>query len=152
MRTNQDFRDLFAAFNAAGVEYLVVGGHALAAHGHVRSTKDIDVWVRCDALNAARTHSAIRAFGAPVEDLTVEDLATPGIVFQIGVPPIRIDILTTISGVTFEEAWVARVASHYDDQPIQVLSREHLIQNKRAAGRLQDLADVERLEKDLSSI
>jgi hypothetical protein len=68
-------------------------------------------------------------------------------VFQIGVPPIRIDILTTISGVTFDEAWGARVNSRYDDQPIQVLSREHLIQNKRAAGRLQDLADVERLEK-----
>jgi hypothetical protein len=147
MRTNQDFRDLFAALNAAAVEYLVVGGHALAAHGHVRATKDIDVWVRCDALNAARTHSALSAFGAPVGELTIEDLATPGIVFQIGVPPIRIDILTTISGVTFDEAWGARVNSRYDDQPIQVLSREHLIQNKRAAGRLQDLADVERLEK-----
>jgi len=149
MRTNQDFRDLFAAFNAAGVEFLVVVGHALAAHGHVRATKDIDILVRCDALNAARTHRAIRAFGAPVGDLMVEDLATPGIVFQIGVPPIRIDILTTITGVTFDEAWGARVASQYDDQPIHVLSREHLIQNKRATGRLQDLADVERLEKGL---
>ena len=148
MRTNQDFRDLFAALNAEAVDYLVVGGHALAAHGHVRATKDIDVWVRCDAINAARTHRALHAFGAPVGDLTIEDLATPGIVFQIGVPPIRIDILTAISGVNFEDAWDARVASTYDDQAIHVLSREHLIQNKRAAGRLQDLADVERLEKD----
>lgn len=93
-------------------------------------------------------HTALRAFGGPVGNLTIDDLATPGIVFQIGVPPIRIDILTEISGVAFDEAWGCRVTSTYDDQPIQVISREHLIQNKRAAGRLQDLADVERLEKD----
>ena len=90
MRTNQDFRDLFAALNAEAVEYLVVGGHELAAHGHVRATKDIDVWVRCDSVNAARTHRALHAFGASVGELTIEDLTTPGIVVQIGVAPIRI--------------------------------------------------------------
>lgn len=145
MRVNSDFRDLFAALNDAEAEYLIVGAHALAAHGHVRATKDIDVWVRCEPTNAARVHDALRAFGAPLADLSPVDLATPGIVFQIGVAPVRIDILTSISGVSFEEAWPARVPSRYGDQAIAVLSREHLIQNKLAAGRLQDLADVERL-------
>ncbi|WP_437957751.1 nucleotidyltransferase [Sorangium sp. So ce119] len=145
MRTNPDFRDLFAELNAAGVEYLVVGAHALAAHGHVRATKDLDVWIHCNAENAARAHAALCAFGAPVAALSLEDLGTPGIVFQIGVPPVRVDILTSIDGVSFDDAWQARVPSRYGDQPIQVISREHLISNKLASGRLQDLADVERL-------
>ncbi|XXX76543.1 nucleotidyltransferase [Sorangium sp. So ce134] len=145
MRTNRDFRDLFAELNAAGAEYLVVGAHALAAHGHVRATKDLDVWVRCSADNAARVHAALCAFGAPVAALSLEELGSPGIVFQIGVEPVRVDILTSIDGVSFDDAWQARVPSRYDDQAIQVISREHLIANKLASGRLQDLADVERL-------
>ena len=147
MQVNRDFRDLFAALNDAGVDYLVVGAHALAAHGHVRATKDIDVWIRCDPPTAARVYQALRAFGAPLANLSPADLATPGIVFQIGVAPIRIDILTTISGVTFDEAWPVRVPSRYSDQPISVLSKQHLIQNKLASGRLQDLADVETLRR-----
>jgi hypothetical protein len=147
MPVNRDFRDLFATLNDAQADYLVVGAHALAAHGHVRATKDIDVWIRCDPDNAARVHDALRAFGAPLANLSPSDLATPGIVFQIGVAPVRIDILTTISGVTFDEAWSARVPSRYADQAIAVLSREHLIQNKLASGRLQDLADVETLRR-----
>ena len=143
---NRDFKDLLSAFNAQGVEYLVVGAHALAAHGHVRATKDLDVWVRADPANAARVLRALRAFGAPLHDLTEADLARAGLIFQIGVPPLRIDVLTSIDGVAFSEAWPARLASHFDDLPVAVLSRAHLIQNKRAAGRLQDLADVERLE------
>ncbi len=145
MRVNPDFRDLFAELNAAQAEYLVVGAHALAAHGHVRATKDLDVWVRCNTENAARVHAALGAFGAPLARLSVEDLATPGTVFQIGVPPVRVDILTSIDGVSFDEAWSARVSSRYGEAPIHVLSRDHLIQNKLASGRLQDLADVERL-------
>jgi hypothetical protein len=145
MLVNRDFRDLFAALNDARAEYLVVGAHALAAHGHVRATKDIDVWIRSDPENAARVHRALDAFGAPLANLSAADLASPGIVFQIGVAPNRIDILTMISGVTFEEAWPMRVKSRYGDQAIAVLSREHLIRNKLASGRLQDLADVETL-------
>ena len=143
---NRDFRDLLAVFNAHGVEYLVVGAHALAAHGHVRATKDLDVWVRPDVENARRVLKALQAFGAPLHDLTEADLIEPGVVFQIGVPPVRIDILTAIDGVEFSEAWPARLLTRFADQPAAVLSREHLIQNKRAAGRTQDLADVERLE------
>jgi hypothetical protein len=142
---NRDFRDLLAEFNAHNVEFLVVGAHALAAHGHVRATEDLDVWVRPDAGNAKRVIEALRAFGAPLHDLTEQDLANPGVVFQIGVAPLRIDVLTAIDGVDFTEAWPSRLITKFADQPIAVLSKEHLIKNKRAAGRTQDLADVERL-------
>ena len=143
---NQDFRDLLAEFNAQGVEYLIVGAHALAAHGHVRATKDLDVWVRPDLENAKRVIKALRAFGAPLHDLTEADLTGPDVIFQIGVFPLRIDVLTAIDGVEFSEAWQHRLLSKFGDQPVAVLSKEHLIRNKRAAGRTQDLADVERLE------
>ena len=142
---NQDFRDLLAEFNARNVEFLVVGAHALAAHGHVRATEDLDVWVRPEGENAKRVLDALRAFGAPLHDLTEKDLTTPGVVFQIGVAPLRIDVLTAIDGVDFAEAWPSRLVAKFADQTIAVLSKEHLIKNKRAVGRTQDLADVERL-------
>jgi hypothetical protein len=145
-KTNSDFRDLFAELNAEQADFIVVGAHALAAHGHVRATKDLDVWVRASPENAKRVFRALASFGAPLSDLTARDLATPNVVFQIGVPPIRIDILTSIDGVTFEEAWPERVESQYGDQKVYILSRRHFIQNKKASGRLQDLADVEHLE------
>ncbi len=145
-KTNPDFRDLFAELNARQADFLVVGAHALAAHGHVRATKDLDVWVRASPENAKRVFQALASFGAPLSDLTVEDLATANVVFQIGVPPIRIDLVTSIDGVTFDEAWSERIESSYDYQRVHVLSRRHLIQNKKATGRLQDLADVEHLE------
>ena len=148
MQTNSDFRDLFAALNAAEAEYLVVGALALAAHGHVRATKDLDVWVRPTPENAARVHSALASFGAPLRDLTVDDLASADVIFQIGVAPVRVDIITSVDGVAFDDAWPARLTSQYADQPVHVISREHLIQNKKASGRLQDLADVEALEKN----
>lgn len=144
---NRDFSDLLAAFDAHGVEYLIVGAHALAAHGHVRATKDLDVWVRPSEGNAPRVLAALEAFGAPLHDLTARDLATPGTVFQIGVPPIRIDIITEIDGVEFESAWPDRVIVEVGDTRVPIMSRDHLIANKRATGRLQDLADIERLEE-----
>lgn len=142
-----DFRDLLAEFNAHGVEFLVVGAHALAAHGLVRATKDLDVWVRPDPLNAQATFAALAAFGAPLHDLTVEDLSRPGLIFQIGVEPVRIEVITAIDGVEFEEAWPARVEARLADQVVGVLSRQHLIVNKRTAARGQDLVDVEWLER-----
>lgn len=145
---NRDFRDLLAEFNDQGVEYLVVGAHALAAHGHVRATKDLDIWVRPDVVNAKRVLKALAEFGAPLHDLTEVDLANPGTVFQMGLPPLRIDVITAIDGVSFDEAWPARLITRFADEPTAVLSREHLIRNKRAAGRAQDLADIEWLEGD----
>lgn len=144
---NRDFIDLLAEFNAQGVEYIVVGAHALAAHGHVRATKDLDVWVRPTRANAPRVLRALFAFGAPLQDLSEEDLTTPGLVFQIGVAPLRIDVITSIDGVQFDVAWPDRVNVRLGEIPVPILSRHHLIANKKAAGRLQDLADVERLEE-----
>jgi len=143
---NRDYRDLLSGFNAQGVEYLVVGAHALAAHGHVRATKDLDVWVRPTAPNARAVIAALRAFGAPLHDLTEKDLASPGLILQIGVAPVRIDIITALEGVEFAEAWLARLKTRFADQDVSVLSRRYLIQNKRAVARKQDLADVEWLE------
>jgi hypothetical protein len=120
-----DFKDLLFAFNAHGVEYLVVGAQALAAHGRVRATGDLDVWVRPEAANAKRVIEALRVFGAPL----------------------RIDVLTSIADVAFDEAWADRMTAKFVDLSVPVLSAKHLIKNKRAVGRTQDLADLEWLER-----
>ena len=142
-----DFKDLLSEFNAHSVDYLVVGAYALAAHGRVRATGDLDVWVRPEAENAKRVMKALVAFGAPLHDLSTEDLSRPGIVFQIGVVPLRIDVLTGIDAVGFDEAWSSRLVVTFAGETVPVLSIAHLIRNKRAVGRAQDLADVEWLEK-----
>lgn len=142
-----DFRDLLSIFNAHGVEYLVVGAHALAAHGHVRATGDLDIWVRPEAANARRVIQALAAFGAPLDDLTEADLTRPGLIFQMGVAPLRIDILTAIDAVKFDDAWRDRFTTTFAGEAVAVLSAAHLIRNKRAVGRAQDLADLEWLEK-----
>lgn len=145
---HSDFSDLLSTFNAHGVEYLVVGAHALAAHGLIRATKDLDVFVRPSAENAPRVFEALAAFGAPLQDLSEQDLQTPGLIFQIGVPPVRIDVITVIDGVGFEEAWRSRVTAQLAAVEVPVLSRQHLIANKTKTGRKQDLADVDWLEKN----
>jgi hypothetical protein len=145
-----DFKDLLHEFNAHRVEYLVVGAHALAAHGHVRATKDMDVWVRPDTDNAARVLDALRDFGAALHGTTLDDLSQAGFVLQLGVAPIRIDILTSITGVDFDDAWPERLQTVFAGEPVGVLSRQHLIQNKTAVARPQDLADVHRLQSGAS--
>ena len=147
MSVNPDFRDLFAALNEAEAEFLIVGGYALAVHGVPRFTKDLDVWVRADEANANRVWHALDSFGAPFGDLRVEDLASPGIVFQMGVPPNRIDIITGIDGIGFDEAWKRRLSSAYGDQPVKVIGFEDLIRNKEATGRPQDALDAVTLRK-----
>ena len=119
----------------------------MAAHGRVRATGDLDVWIRPDAANAKRVLQALAAFGAPLQDLTEDDLTRPGLVFQIDIAPLRIDVLTSIDGVGFADAWKERVTSRFAEQAVSVLSTRHLIQNKRAVGRTQDLADLEWLER-----
>jgi hypothetical protein len=147
MATNPDFRDLFAAFYAEGADFLIVGGHAVMLYTEPRYTKDIDVWVRPSRENAERVFRGLARFGAPLSDVTVDDFASPGTIFQIGVAPNRIDVLTSIEGVEFEKAWAARTPSTYGGVPIGVLSAEDLIANKRAVGRPQDLLDVEALTR-----
>jgi Nucleotidyl transferase of unknown function (DUF2204) len=142
---NSDFADLLQAFNAAGVEYVVVGAYAVALHARPRATGDFDVFVRPSAENAERTYRALAAFGAPLRELTVADLSAAGLVFQIGVAPLRIDVITAIDGVSFDEAWSGRVRGSLNGIDANVIGREQLIANKRAAGRPQDLADLETL-------
>ncbi len=145
--TNRDFRDLFSTFADFEVRFLVVGGYAVAFHAEPRYTKDLDVWIDPDPANAARAWKALGAFGAPMSDLREGDLSDPGMVFQMGLPPNRIDVLTSLEGLEFPEAWSRRVLSRYADVEIAYVSREDLIRNKRAVGRPQDELDVRRLEE-----
>ncbi len=132
--------------------FLIVGAYAVAVHGAPRSTGDIDIWVRPDPENAGRVWKALASFGAPVEamGLNREDLATPGTVYQIGQPPRRVDIITEISGVEFEEAWRSRVVETVDGLELPFLGREDLLRNKIASARPKDLADVELLKNQAS--
>lgn len=148
MAVNPDFRDLFASFNAAEVRYLVVGAYAVTFHSRPRFTKDLDVWVEPTRENARRTYAALKDFGAPLADVREADFANEDLVFQIGVEPNRIDIVMGIAAVDFAGAWERRVAGRYGDCPVQFISREDLITNKRAAGRPQDLADAAWLEQE----
>ncbi|EMI22518.1 hypothetical protein RMSM_00543 [Rhodopirellula maiorica SM1] len=145
---NPDFKDMLSAFIDAKIEFLLVGAYAMAAHGYPRATGDIDLWVRADAATAPKVYQAIAEFGAPVGGLNVSDLSEPGIVFQIGVPPVRIDILTQIDSVSFDDAWQNRISVNWDGLNIPVISLGDLIQNKRSTGRTKDLADAEQLERD----
>lgn len=140
---------MLAALQGEGAAFLVVGAHALAVHGVIRTTGDLDIWVRPDSENAQRVWRALAGFGAPVEamGLTLQDLSTPGTVYQVGLPPKRIDILTEISGVEFDEAWESKIVQEADGLTIPFLSRQDLLRNKQASGRTKDLADIELLQK-----
>lgn len=142
---NRDFVEMLAALSAAGAEYLVVGAHALSAHGVPRATGDLDIWIRPTPGNAERVWRALETFGAPLLDLTLDDLTRPETVYQIGIVPRRIDLLTSITGVEFEEAWDHRIQVDIEGATIPVLGRTELIRNKRAVGRTRDLADLEEL-------
>lgn len=144
---NPDFRDLLLALSDASARFLVVGAYAVSFHGEPRATADLDVWVDATPDNAARVRAALATFGAPLDELSIEDLATPDIVFQIGVAPRRIDVMTSITGVAFEEAWTGRCEASYGDVRFPMIGREALLKNKRALGRPKDLLDVELLER-----
>jgi hypothetical protein len=147
MILNPDFRDLLAALNAEGAEYLVVGGHAVAFHAVPRFTKDLDIWLRCNIENAERVMRALSEFGAPLAGVAAKDFATPDMVFMMGVPPNRIDLLTSIDGVDFDEAWRDRVATNFSGEPTAVIGKVHLLANKIASGRPQDLVDADVIRK-----
>ncbi len=144
---NRDFVEMLSALAEAQAEFLVVGAHALAAHGVPRATGDLDIWVRPESKNADRVLAALEAFGAPRFDLTREDLLRTGTVFQIGVAPSRIDILTSISGVSFEQAWPNRTTVSIGSLSVPVLGKDDFIANKRAVGRPRDLSDLDLLKE-----
>ena len=144
---NEDFTDLLAALLAEQARFLVVGAHAMAVHGVPRATGDLDVWIAADAENAGRVWNALVRFGAPVAALgfTREDLTRGDQVLQIGLPPRRIDLLTSISGVDFEHAFPGRVERSVGPLAVPFIGRDDLIRNKKAAGRAKDLADLDAL-------
>lgn len=144
-----DYKDMFLELSAAQADYLVVGAFAMAGHKMPRTTGDLDLWIRPHPQNAEKVWQALARYGAPIETLTLEELSRPGLFFQIGLVPRRIDILTDIDGVTFEEAWNSRVYRHFDDLHVPVIGREHLLVNKKATGRPKDLADVAWIEKQM---
>jgi hypothetical protein len=142
---NPDFVDLLRAFADADVRFMIVGAYALAVHGRPRATGALDVWIDATPQNAPRVMRALAAFGAPVAEITEEDFARPGVIYQIGVPPGRIDILTELTGLRFEEAWPDRIRRPFGELDVDFIDRDSFLRNKRATGRLKDLSDIEGL-------
>ena len=148
MEVQQDFKDLLALFNAHKVDYIIVGAHALAYHGAPRYTGDMDILVRPDSENAQRVLRALDDFGFASLGLTVEDFTSPDKVVQLGVAPVRVDIVTSITGVSWKDAAAGRVAGTYGGLEVYYIGREQFILNKRALGRKKDLADLEAIGED----
>ena len=145
--SNQDFRDMLGLLKKYSAEFLVVGAHALGVHDQPRATGDLDLWVRADAVNGPKVWAALVEFGAPLDQFEPAEWTTPGVGLHIGLPPGRIDILTVISGVTFDEAWPGRVSGQCLGIEVDVIGVESLMRNKQAAGRDQDLIDLKRLRE-----
>ena len=144
---NRDFVEMLSALSDAGAEFLLVGAHALSVYGVPRSTGDMDLWVRATPENAARVWDALGSFGAPLGELSLDDFTQPETVFQFGVPPNRIDLLTTLSGVEFAAAWERRATVRVEGIDVPLIAREDFIANKRATGRPKDLSDLALLEE-----
>jgi hypothetical protein len=148
MEVQQDFKDLLALFKEHKIEYMIVGAYALAFHGAPRYTGDIDILVKPDPLNAQRIMAALNKFGFGLAGLKAEDFETPDKVIQLGVPPVRVDIVTSITGVSCQEAFSGRVEGKYGDISVYYIGRQQFISNKRALGRKKDLADLEALGEE----
>ena len=148
MGIQPDFRDLLASFNAHKIDYIIVGAYALAFHGAPRYTGDIDIYVRPDPENAQRIMAALDEFGFGSVELSAADFEVPDKIIQLGVPPVRVDMVTSITGVSWNDAFSGRVEGKYGDVPVHYIGREHFILNKRALGRKKDLADLEALGEE----
>jgi hypothetical protein len=148
---NEDYRDMLHALSDEKVKFLLVGAYAMAAHGYPRATMDIDIWVMPSPENAAAVLRALRRFGAPIHNLSLEDLQKDGTVFQIGVAPRRIDLITAASGLQFRETFERSLSVNLEGIEVHIPSVDDLIQNKRASGRTKDIADAEALESLKSS-
>lgn len=141
-----DYVELLQCLNASKVKYLIIGGYAVIRYAEPRYTKDLDIWIEASPQNAKRVYSALKEFGAPIDNLTVAELATPGLVYIFGIPPIRVDILNRAKGATFPTAWKSRQKVPLDGTYAYFVDIRNLRKLKRAAGRAQDLADLEALE------
>lgn len=147
MFVNSDFSDLLRLFNANNVKYLIIGGYALIQYAEPRYTKDLNVWISADKENAAAIYKALKEFGAPLVGLTEADFTEEGYFYQMGRPPMRVDILMGIPGVEFEKAWQQRLEVNFDGLMVKFISRKDLIAAKKASGRLQDLIDADLLSQ-----
>lgn len=145
MQIYSDFKDILRAFNEFNVEYLIIGGYAVTFHAEPRYTKDLDLWVRANRENSKVLFQALQAFGAPLVNLNEDSFAEEGFFYQIGVIPVRVDIVLSVSGVQFQEAWEKRVEADLDDVKVYFMSKEDLILSKLAAGRPQDIIDAQLL-------
>ena len=143
---NKDFREFAALLNANGVEYLIVGGYALAIHGHPRYTGDIDFWINAEPGNVRKLLDCLAAFGFASLGLTEADFVGERNVIQLGIPPARIDLMTQIDGVSFAQCYARRTQARIDDMDLSVLHLQDFLTNKRAVGRLKDLADIEAIQ------
>jgi len=151
MKLSKDLREFIGLLNSKGIKFIIVGGHAVAYHGHPRFTGDIDFFVECSPANAKALEQVIIAFGFAGLGLTANDFLKPETVIQLGRPPNRIDILTSITGVDFVRAWQTKTAALIDGIPIFIISKELLIKNKRAVHRPQDLADLQQIAPDAAA-
>lgn len=151
MKISSDYKDLLNIFNAAGVRYLIVGGYAVMIHTEPRYTKDLDIWIDRSVTNAQVLFQALVRFGAPLKDLQPADFTEPEVFYQIGMEPVRIDVMTSVSGLEFESAWERRLIVDFDGESAGVLSREDLLLSKKATGRLRDRKHIRSLQKPLKS-
>jgi predicted nucleotidyltransferase len=147
MFVNSDFSDLLQIFNTRKVKYLVIGGYAVVQYAEPRFTKDLDVLIGTDAVNAQAVYSALQEFGAPLTDLTPKDFSEEGFFFQMGVPPVRVDVLMGIPGIQFDDCWSRRLEVDFDGLKVPFISKQDLIASKLAAGRPQDLLDIDLLSQ-----
>lgn len=147
MSVNSDFKELLRIFNDYSVKYLVVGGYAVIKYAEPRYTKDIDLWISAERDNAIAVYQALRAFGAPLAGLTTDDFAREGYFYQMGVAPVRVDILMSIPGLKFKEAWERREVVDFDGVMMSFISKQDLITSKIASGRPQDLIDAQLLKE-----
>ena len=148
MKLDKDFNEFVELFVSRGVRFLVVGGYALAAHGYPRATDDFDAWVWANSENAEKIIECLTEFGFGKLNLSAEDFTTLDRVVQLGYPPYRIDIITSISGVEFDAAWANRLVIDVDGLQVPFIGRDDLLTNKRATGRPRDLLDVEYLTRE----
>lgn len=147
MLTSPDFKELLSLFKKNSVQYLIVGGYAVMRYTEPRFTKDLDILIAVNDANATAVYNALKAFGAPLEDLTPQDFAAEGYFYQMGVPPLRVDVLMSIPGVVFAEAWERRETVRIADTEMHFISKDDLINAKLASGRPQDLLDAEHLRE-----
>ncbi len=143
---NSDFKEFIQLLNDNQVKYLVIGGYAVAVHGHPRYTKDIDIWIEMKPENADKLLTALDQFGFGSLGLSSQDFQSPDQIIQLGYPPNRIDLITTPDGVDFETCYISKLEIIINDIPVHFIDLNNLKKNKKASGRLQDLADLERLE------